>query len=89
LPVERIRDQIYALGRHEGLSDAQIEEIRDYVSSSRHRLVRLRRWLRFLGLYDRARALNDSLRHGRRSKGSRTVLQNENLALRGIELVEQ
>ena len=87
LPVERMREEIYALGRREGLSDAQIAEIRDYVSNSSHRLVQPRRWLRQLGLYDRVRRLNDTLRHGRRKAGSATLIENENVALRGIELV--
>lgn len=88
LPVERMREEIYALGRREGLSDAQIGEIRGYVSSSRHRLLQPRRWLRRLGLYDTARRMNDTLRHGRRKADSATVLENEDLAFRGIELVE-
>lgn len=87
LPVERMREEIYALAKREGLSDPQISEIRAYVSSSRHRLVRPRRWLRRLGLYDQIRRLNDTLRHGRRKEGNAALLENENVALRGIELV--
>lgn len=87
LPVERMREEIYALGKREGLSDTQIAGIQGYVSSSRHRLVQLRRWLRRLGLYDQVRRLNDTLRHGRHKEGGATLLENENVALRGIELV--
>lgn len=88
LPVERMRQEIYALGRREGLSDTQIDEIRSYVLNSRHRLVRLRRWLRRLGLYDRARTLNNTLRHGRRVKANSVLLETEDVALRGIEFVK-
>lgn len=87
LPVERMREEIYALGKREGLSDAQIGEIRDYVSRSRHRLVKPRRWLRQMGLYDRVRRLNDTLRYGRRKESRATLIENENVAFRGIELV--
>jgi hypothetical protein len=87
LPVERMREEIYSLGKREGLSDAQIAGIQGYVSSSRHRLVQLRRWIRRLGLYNQVRKLNDTLRHGRRKESGATLLKNENIALRGIELV--
>ena len=87
LPVGKMREAIYALGAREGLSEQQIADIATYVSSSRHRAVGLRRWLRRFGLYDQARSLNDRLRHGGRKARIVDIIDAEDVAARELKVI--
>ncbi len=87
LPIGKMRVAIYALGAREGLSEQQIANLETYVSGSRHRAVKLRRWLRRFGLYDQARSLNDRLRHGSRKNRIAGMIEAEDVAARGIEVI--
>ncbi|ATI44032.1 hypothetical protein CBW24_17980 (plasmid) [Pacificitalea manganoxidans] len=87
LPVARTREKIYALAAREGLSERQISNIEDYVSRSRHRAVELRRWLRRFGLYDTVRSLNDRLRHAGKKSRISEMIEAENVAARGLDVI--
>jgi hypothetical protein len=89
LPVQEMRNAIYTLASREGLSVAEIDDIKNYVDRTQHRWVQPRRLLRWLGLYDWVRALNDKLRHGRRKAGNAQLLENEDTAKRGLQLVAE
>ncbi|MFK7941676.1 MAG: glycosyltransferase family 2 protein [Paracoccaceae bacterium] len=87
LPVGKMREAIYALAAREELSEQQIANLETYVSGSRHRAVESRRWLRRFGLYDQARSLNDRLRHSGRKTRIAGMIETEDVAARGIEVI--
>ncbi len=87
LPVAQMRKKIYALAAREGLTEQQISNIEAYVDRSRHRAVGMRQWLRRAGLYDKARALNDRLRHSKQKSYISDKVAAEDVAARGLEII--
>lgn len=84
LDTEQMRRDVYAFAMSIGLAEDQIQKIRDYDWSKRHRFVRLRKMLRALGLYDTARNVNNAIRHRKRLKMRERIYTQSDVMQREI-----
>jgi len=79
--TKAMREQVYAFARANGLEPDAIERIREYDRFNRHKFVGVRKLLRRLGLYERARDLNNRIRYRsrtQRKQGLHTELDGAN-----------
>lgn len=89
LPVDSMRKEIYRFGENQGLSPDDIADLEEYSTTSRHRLVSVRRFLRRLGIFDPVYGLNNKLRYSDRSKVRSDLANGDYLSDREIVFTSQ
>ena len=83
--TKAMRRQVFSFAKENGLSSEAIGRIHQFDRENRHRLVPARKLLRRLGLYEKARKLNNRIRYRHRYELQQDVHRNTDSTNRPLE----